>query len=112
MTSKFFPERNTTFTALPNFSGVKIAVFITGRDTDTVSVCELIIAPGIAIPIHAHEPQVDSIYIVSGNGEEYVNSEMLFLETTSFPARGVEHATRNTGRETLVILVHHSPPLL
>jgi quercetin dioxygenase-like cupin family protein len=114
MTSKLFSDRDKDYADHPKFSGVKMAVFVTGNDTDTVSVCQLIIAPGIAIPVHAHDPQVDSIFIVSGNGEAYVNGEWREVvpgDYLFFPS-GVEHATRNTGSEKLILLVHHSPPLL
>lgn len=114
MTSKFFPTGENKFTDHPKFSGVQMAVFVTGQDTATVSVCQLILAPGVEIPVHTHEPQVDSIFIVSGEGEAYVNGgwqKIVPGDYVFFPS-GVEHATRNTGREPLVLFVHHSPPLL
>ena len=114
MTGRFFPESDRHYTDHPKFSGVRMAVFITGRETDTVSVCQLLIAPGIEIPVHTHDPQIDSIYIVSGQGESFVNGAWRRVEPGDylfFPA-GMEHGTRNTGREPLVLLVHHSPPFL
>jgi quercetin dioxygenase-like cupin family protein len=47
-----------------------MAVFVTGSDTDSVSVCQLIIAPGIAIPVHMHPPSGGFIVIVSGQGKD------------------------------------------
>jgi len=114
MTTKFFPAEEMIFTDHPKFSGVKMAVLVTGKDTDTVSVCQLVIEPGITIPVHTHDPQIDSIFIVSGKGEAYVNGawrEVAPGDYLFFPS-GVEHATRNSGREPLVLFVHHSPPLL
>jgi quercetin dioxygenase-like cupin family protein len=114
MTTKFFPAGDRLFTDHPKFSGVKMSVFVTGRDTDTVSVCQLIIEPGITIPVHTHEPQVDSIFIAAGKGEAYVKGKWRVVgpgDYLFFPA-GEEHATRNTGGEPLVLYVHHAPPLL
>ena len=114
MTAKFFPAGDKLFNDHPKFSGVKMAVFVTGKDTDTISVCQLIIEPGITIPVHTHEPQVDSIFIVSGKGEAYVNGKWRQVgpgDYLFFPS-GVEHATRNYSREPLVLFVHHAPPLL
>jgi len=112
--SKLFPASKNQFTDHPKFPGVQIAVLVNGRDTDTVSVSQLVIGPGIEIPIHTHDPQVDSIYIVSGKGEAYVNGQWCQIvrgDYLFFPA-GVGHATRNTGGEPLILFVHHSPPLL
>ena len=112
--SKCFAAADKLFNDHPKFSGVKMAVFVTGRDTDAVSVCQLIIEPGITIPVHTHDPQVDSIFILSGKGEAYVNGKWRQVEPGDylfFPA-GVEHATRNSGSEPLVLFVHHAPPLL
>jgi len=114
MTTKFFTAQNKLFADHPKFSGVKMAVFVTGSNTDTVSVCQLVLEPGTTIPVHTHDPQADSIYIVAGKGEAYVNGDWRELapgDYIFFPP-GVEHATRNRGSEPLVLLVHHSPPLL
>jgi len=114
MTTKFFSATDKQFTDHPKFSGVQMAVFVTGNDTDSVSVCQLIIEPGIAIPVHTHAPQVDSIFIVSGQGEGYVNGDWRKLVPGNYlfvPAE-TEHGIRNTGSEPLVLFVHHSPPLL
>lgn len=112
--TKFHPLKNRQFTDHPKFSGVKIAVLVTGRDTSAVSVSQLLIEPGIAIPIHTHAPQVDSIMVVSGQGEGYVNGEWQKIQTGDYflvPAE-IEHGVKNTGTDPLVLFVHHSPPLL
>ena len=114
MITRFFAAADKQFTDHPKFPGVKIAVLVTGKDTATVSVSQLIIAPGIAVPIHTHDPQVDSILMVSGQGEGYVNGEWRNVGPGDYlfvPAE-IEHGIRNTGKEPLVLFVHHSPPLL
>jgi len=114
MTAKYFPAKARKFMDHPKFSGVQIAALVTGRDTDTVSVSQLIIDQGIAIPVHTHVPQVDSILIVSGRGEGFVNGEWREISPGDylFVPSEVEHGIRNTGSEPLVLFVHHSPPLL
>lgn len=114
MTTKFYTKADKHFSDHPKFDGVKIAVFVTGKDTETASVCQLIIEPGIAIPVHTHEPQVDSIFIVSGQGEGFVNGNWQKIQAGDylFVPSQVEHGIRNSGGEPLVLLVHHSPPLL
>jgi len=114
MTTKFLQAKSRQFTDHPKFSGVKIAALVTGRDTDTVSISQLIIEPGITIPVHTHVPQVDSILVVSGRGEGFVNGEWQEIASGDylFVPPEVEHGIRNTGKEPLVLFVHHSPPLL
>jgi len=114
MTTRFFSLKDKQFTDHPKYSGVQLAVFVTGKDSDSVSVCQLIIEPGITIPVHTHTTQIDSIFIVSGFGEGYVNGgwkDVIPGDYLFVPA-GTEHAIRNTGNEPLVLFVHHSPPLL
>ena len=114
MGPRFFSANDKEFNDHPKFSGVQMAVFVTGKDSDAVSVCQLIIAPGITIPIHTHMEQVDSILIVSGQGEGYVNGGWQELTPGDylFVPSEIEHGIRNTGSEPLILFVHHSPPLL
>jgi quercetin dioxygenase-like cupin family protein len=114
MSTKLFSSKEIEFKDHPKFSGVHMAVFVTGKDSDSVSVCQLIIAPGITIPVHTHMDQVDSIFIVSGQGEGYVKGtwQGLLPGDYLFVPAEIEHGIRNTGSEPLVLFVHHSPPLL
>lgn len=114
MASKFYKDTDIAFTDHPRFENVKIAVLVTGKDTDTVSTCLLDIAPDTEIPVHTHDPQVDSIFIVSGSGQAFVNGTWQDITPGDYifvPAIE-EHGIRNTGASTLRLFVHHSPPLL
>jgi len=114
MRTEFFSSKDSEFKDHPKFPGVHMAVFVTGKDSDSVSVCQLIIEPDITIPVHTHRDQIDSILIVAGQGEGYVNGNWQGLLPGDYlfvPAE-IEHGIRNTGSEPLVLFVHHSPPLL
>jgi len=103
-----------TFTDHPRFANVKLAVLVSQTDTDAVSVSQLLIAPATEIPIHTHEPQTDSIFVMAGSGQAYVNGEWRPIAPGDYifvPAT-VEHGIRNTGPTTLKLFIHHSPPLL
>jgi quercetin dioxygenase-like cupin family protein len=114
MSSIFYPRDEIAYQAHPKFPNVKLAVLITGQETEGVSVSMLEIAIDAEIPVHTHDPQVDSILVTAGRGEAYVNGkwrpiargDYLFVPGT------VEHGVRNTGAEPLKLFVHHSPPLL
>jgi quercetin dioxygenase-like cupin family protein len=113
METKFYPQREMIFTKHPTFDNVKTAIFITGKEPDATGVCLIEIAPGSETPIHTHEEHADSIFVVKGQGETYVNGNWLPIEPGDYlyiPAQG-EHGTRNTGTEPLRLFVHQTRPL-
>ncbi|MCK5231302.1 MAG: cupin domain-containing protein [Desulfobulbaceae bacterium] len=114
MSTRFFNSKEMDFVDHPKFENVKIAVLVTSKETNSVSICMLDIAPDTKIPVHTHDPQVDSIFIVSGEGEAFVNGGWRKIEDGDhiFVPATEEHGIRNTGHETLRLFVHHSPPLL
>jgi quercetin dioxygenase-like cupin family protein len=114
MNSIFYPHAQIAYSDHPRFAGVKIAVLVSSRDTGAMSVSMLSIAPAAEIPVHTHDPQVDSIHVVAGRGEILVNGQWQGVSGGDyiFVPKGVEHGVRNTGPEPLRLLVHHSPPLL
>lgn len=97
----------------PRFEGVKIAVLVKESDTEKVSVSELIISPGVEAPVHTHDLQADSIYVVSGQGEAFLDGtrQKVAAGDYIFVPAGAEHGISNTGPENLQLFVHHSPPL-
>lgn len=114
METKFYPQREMIFTRHPEFDNVKAAMFITGKESNMASVCLVEIAPGSETPIHTHEEQADSVFVVQGHGETYVNGSWQPIEPGDYlfiPAQG-QHGTRNTGNEPLRLFVHQSPPLV
>jgi len=113
MGTRLFRKREMAFTPHPRFANVQWARFISGKDTNTVSVCLVEIQPNTSIPIHIHDPQVDSMLVLSGKGEAYVNGTWEPVEAGDyiFVSQASEHALKNTGNEWLRIFVHHSPPL-
>ena len=114
MNTKFFRHQEMVFADHPKFANVKIGTFITGKDTEAASVCLLDIGPNTEIPIHTHDPQVDSIFVVSGEGEGFINGKWEKISTGDYifvPATEA-HGIRNTGKASLKLFVHHSPPLL
>lgn len=114
MKTKFFPQREMIFTKHPSYDNVKVAMFITSDESATCRVCMIEIAPGSETPIHTHEKQADSVFVVQGQGETYVNGgwEPIVPGDYLFIPRQGEHGTRNTGSEPLRLFVHHGPPML
>ncbi len=113
MTS-FFNNAEIVWGDHPKFSNVRLALLVSGKQAPEMSVCMLDIAAGTDIPIHTHDPQTDSIFILQGQGEAYVNGGWKPIAAGDYifvPALE-EHGIRNTSDDSLVLFVHHSPPLL
>ena len=114
MESRLFRSKEMTFAPHPRLANVRMAYCITRKDTETVSVCMIDISPKEGAPIHRHDSQVDSVLVISGKGETYINGRWEPIEAGDyiFVPEGEEHGIRNTGHESLRIFVHHSPPIL
>jgi quercetin dioxygenase-like cupin family protein len=114
MHGMFLPQAERVFTDHQKFAGVRIAVLVRGTDSDKISVSQLEIDPGVEVPIHTHDPQLDSIFVLSGEAEVFINGEWRRAGTGDYLLApvGVEHGVRNIGPESLRLFIHHSPPLL
>ncbi len=113
MSAVFLPESRLQFQDHPQFSGVRIAKLVSAQNSDAVSVSRLDISPGIEVPVHTHEDQLDSIYVISGQGQAYLNNQWRDILAGDYllaPAQ-TSHGVRNTGDQPLQLFVHHSPPL-
>ncbi|RQD56267.1 MAG: cupin domain-containing protein [Desulfonatronovibrio sp. MSAO_Bac4] len=113
MKGMFFQSKSRKYKDHPKFTGVQIAMLVADGKSDMVSVSELIIEPGVEVPVHTHDLQADSIYIVSGKARAFLNGEWDFVESGDylFVPPNAEHGISNTGREPLRLFIHHSPPL-
>lgn len=77
----------------PKFEGVGFALLINREKDPRLSVSMLEIKPGVEIPIHTHETQADSIYV------------LILIPP------GEEHGVKNSGDEPLRLFIVHAPPL-
>lgn len=109
----FYRKEEIRFGPHPKFQGVGLALLIDQNKDPRLSVSMLSIEPGVEIPIHTHETQADSIYVLSGRGEAYVNGAWQKIGPGDYllvPPQE-EHGVRNTGQEPLILFIVHSPPL-
>jgi quercetin dioxygenase-like cupin family protein len=113
MNAKFFASEKRELNDHPRFAGVKIAILVKQDDSDKLSVSQLEIAPGIEVPKHTHDVQIDSIYIVSGQGEAFIDGKWTEISSGDyiFVKPRTEHGIRNTGDQPLRLFIHHSPPM-
>ncbi|WP_456430933.1 cupin domain-containing protein [Thermosulfuriphilus sp.] len=109
----FYTSQEIHFEDHPKFAGVKIAILINHKKSPAVSVSLLEISPGVEIPIHTHDTQADSIYVLDGKGLAYVNGTWQEIGQGDyiFVPPKEEHAVRNEGEGVLRLFIVHSPPL-
>ncbi len=109
----FFTAEEIRFQDHPKFAGVKLALLIDAQKSPAMSVSILDISPEVEIPIHTHETQADSIYVLEGEGVAYVNGTWQSIGPGDYilVPPGEEHAVRNTGPGSLRLFIVHSPPL-
>ncbi|MFP4072101.1 MAG: cupin domain-containing protein [Desulfovibrionales bacterium] len=113
MQTLFFPSSTRTFEDHPKFAGVRIAVLVSRTSSDVLGVSLLEIAPGVDVPAHVHDLQIDSIYVISGQGEALINGgwQPITAGDYVYVPPQEKHGVRNIGTGPLELFVHHSPPL-
>ena len=109
----FFKGKEMAFEDHPKFPGVKWAVLINSKQSNRLGVSILRLAPGVKIPVHTHPEEYDSIYVVRGKGEAWVNGSWRSIGQGDYilVPPGEEHGVHNTGNEILELFIVHSPPL-
>ncbi len=97
----------------PKYLGVKIG-FITTKDrTPELSISLLKVDPGIEIPVHIHEREVDTILVLEGEGELYFEDNLRPIKKGDVVVvkPGERHGVKNTGSLPLVCYIVHAPAL-
>ncbi|MGB9712536.1 MAG: cupin domain-containing protein [Dissulfurimicrobium sp.] len=97
----------------PKYEGVKIAKLITKTECQKVGVSILILKPDTEIPIHVHEHEIDSIYVLSGRGEAFINGRHQEIGQGDyiFVPEAVPHGVRSSSDGELRLFIIHSPPI-
>ncbi len=102
-----------SFEPHPMFDGVKIAKLAGKEQNSPAGISMLRIEPGVEIPVHTHDESMDSIFVMSGEGEIFADGNWNSVTEGDYclaPA-GEEHGVKNTGSEVLQLFICHAPPL-
>jgi len=97
----------------PKFKGVKIGYVLTKEKHKELSITVLEIEPGIEIPLHTHEKEVDTIFILEGEGEIYLGEfkhkgkkgDIIVISP------GEIHGVKAIGSSKLKCYIVHAPAL-
>ena len=104
---------DAVFVKHPTQEGVFMKHFFGKEDNDRLNNLEVHIVPGFEIAPHTHENSSEFFYVVSGQGEFLDNTQWVQIKKGSaFVApKGMTHAIRNSGNETLVMFCAFSPAI-
>ncbi|HQA03645.1 MAG TPA: cupin domain-containing protein [Thermodesulfovibrio thiophilus] len=95
------------------FSGVKVGYVITKEKHPELSIIIMELDPGVEIPLHTREKEVDSIFIVEGEGEIYIENNWQIVKKGDIIAIGAKelHGLKAKGQTPLKCYVVHAPAL-
>ena len=97
----------------PKFEGVKIGYILTKEKQPELSITVLEVSPGVEIPIHSHAKEVDTIFILEGNAEVFLNENWRKVEEGDVivVSPGEVHGVRVVGEKPLKCYIVHAPAL-
>lgn len=96
----------------PRFAGVLLKNLLTSADNALASVNVVRVPPGREIGRHVHAAQVETIYVLAGQGLFWLGAAEVPVRTGRIVAvpMGVEHGLRNPGAEPVELLTVFTPP--
>jgi|YNPBryantNP2012_1023418.scaffolds.fasta_scaffold01142_7 quercetin dioxygenase-like cupin family protein len=111
--SIFYKSAQVTFEPHSRFEGVRIAKLVTKDRGEAIGVSMLEIGPGVEIPIHTHDQELDSILVLSGNGQAFIDGAWREIGEGDYiliPPT-LEHGVKNTSPQPLRLFIVHSPAI-
>ena len=97
----------------PRFKAIQMKGLLTSADNPLASISLVRVPVASAVPRHLHANEVETVYLVSGQGELVLADERVTFNAGSIVAipKGVEHELHNVGDEPLELLAFFTPPL-
>jgi quercetin dioxygenase-like cupin family protein len=94
----------------PKIPGVRIGYILSKEESPNLSLIVLELSPKVEVPIHTHDVQVDSIFVLEGRGEVYLNGEWKEVKAGDVVVilPGEEHALR-AKEEGIRCYIAHGP---
>jgi quercetin dioxygenase-like cupin family protein len=117
MTSHIPPiidEDGADWAAHPRFAGIQMKQLLTSADNAAASISRVQVPPGGVIGWHHHAGQVETVYVLAGEGVLTLgDQEAPFYagQIVAIPSE-LEHTVRNDEAETVELLCIFTPPLV
>jgi len=80
---------------------------------ETISLQVQVAAAGMAVKRHIHKTHDETVYVVKGTGQLFINDKWVDIKPGSlhFNPMGKVHTIKNTGNEPLVIISIYTPAM-
>ena len=97
----------------PRFNNIHMKALLTSADNPLANISLVRVPVGLAVPRHLHANEVETVYLVSGQGELVMGDQRVSFNAGSVAAipKGLEHELHNVGDEPLELLAFFTPPL-
>jgi len=97
----------------PKFEGVKIGYILTKEKHPELSITVLEILPGAEIPLHTHKKEVDTIFILEGSAEVFLNETWRRVKEGDVIIISPKevHGVKAVGEKPLKCYIVHAPAL-
>ena len=98
----------------PRFRDISMKTLISSASNPLAGVNLVNVPPGGVIGRHLHPKEIETVYVLAGQSELTLgDTDHVFVagQIVAIPI-GLEHALRNIGAETVVLLTIFTPPLM
>ena len=97
----------------PKFKGVKIGYILTKEKHPELSITVLEVLPGVEIPLHTHEKEVDTIFILEGSAEVFLGESWKGVKEGDVIVISPKevHGVKAVGERSLKCYIVHAPAL-
>jgi len=95
----------------PKFNGVNVGYVVTKEKHPELSIIILELASGVEIPLHTHDKEIDSIFIIEGEGEMHMNDSWQPVKKHDIIAIGSKELHGLKAKTPLKCYVIHAPAL-
>jgi len=111
-TDQILTQVDDILNANPLKAGEKFQMINVAQD-DTVSFVLVRFAEGAEVKPHFHKTHDEIVYVIKGSGQMLVNNKWIDVKpgTVHFNPMNKVHATRNTGKDPLVVLSIFTPSM-
>ena len=106
-------SRSASWEEHPRIKNIWMKPLLTADDNKLASVNIVKIPVGGAVPRHLHEKEVETVYMLQGQGRLVLGQEERNFEQGQVVAipMNLEHALINKGSEPIEIITFFTPPL-
>lgn len=110
---RLFDANAIAWATHPRFPSVRVKVLETRTTHPSASVTLVQVAVGGVIPMHVHDQETETAYVLAGRGVLTLGDDQALLErgTGVTVPPGLPHSLHNTGDAPMELIAVHIPPV-